>query len=69
MSTKSRLLALLLAIFLGEFGIHRFYEGKIGTGLIWLFSGGFFGVGWVIDVILTLFGAAEDKYGRKIKIW
>ena len=46
---KSKMVALLLAIFLGYLGAHRFYTGKIGTGIIWLFTGGLFMVGWIID--------------------
>lgn len=41
--------AWILQTFLGVFGIHRFYMGKIGTGLIWLLTGGLFLVGWLYD--------------------
>ncbi len=63
---KSRMTTLLLCIFLGVFGIHRFYVGKVGTGLIYFFSGGLFGIGWVIDIIFLILGIFTDKYGQKL---
>ncbi len=42
-------LAWLLLTFLGLLGIHRFYLGKIGTGFIYLITGGLFGIGWLYD--------------------
>lgn len=68
-SDKSRLAAALLAFFLGYLGIHRFYVGKIGTGILWLFTAGFFGLGALIDFIIILCGSFRDKYGRVIERW
>lgn len=40
----------ILLVFLGVFGVHRFYMGKWLTGLIWLFTGGLFLIGWLYDL-------------------
>ena len=52
---KNKWVALLLCIFLGGIGAHKFYEGKIGLGIVYLFTVGFFGIGWAIDFIVLLF--------------
>lgn len=49
--TKNKTTALLLCIFLGFFGVHKFYEGKIGMGVLYLFTGGLFYIGWIYDII------------------
>ncbi len=55
--------AWILQTFLGAFGIHRFYLGKIGTGILWLFTGGLFGIGYIYDY-LTLNGQVDEANGR-----
>ncbi|MFZ4763310.1 MAG: TM2 domain-containing protein [Roseimicrobium sp.] len=63
MSTKKFLPALLLAIFLGGLGAHRFYVGKIGTGILQLLTCGGFAVWAVVDIIMICTGAFRDKDG------
>jgi TM2 domain-containing membrane protein YozV len=68
-SPKSRLAALLLCFFFGYLGIHRFYVGKVGTGLLWLFTAGFFGIGLIIDFIMIIVGFFTDQSGLFIMTW
>ena len=63
-SDKNKITALLLCIFLGGLGIHRFYVGKIGTGIVWLLTGGVLGIGWLIDIIMIAVGKFKDKQGN-----
>lgn len=51
---KNKWVAFLLCLFLGVFGAHKFYEGKIGMGILYLFTMGLFGIGVVIDLIRLL---------------
>ena len=64
---KSKLATLLLCIFLGEFGVHRFYVGKIGTGILWLLTGGVFGIGWIVDIIMIATDGFKDSHGMDLQ--
>lgn len=66
-SPKSKMAALILCIFLGWLGIHRFYAGKSGTGILWLLTMGVCGLGWVIDIIMIATGSFKDGNGLPIK--
>lgn len=58
---------LLLCIFLGPFGVHRFYVGKIGTGIIQLLTFGGCGIWYIIDLVMIVIGNFRDATGNVIK--
>lgn len=68
-SPKSRTATLLLCFFFGVFGVHRFYVGKVGTGILYLFTAGGFGIGWLIDMITIACGVFRDSQGNYVKDW
>ena len=51
---KNKWVAFLLCLFLGYIGVHKFYEGKVGMGILYIFTVGLFGIGWLIDCIVLL---------------
>lgn len=70
MNTDKRLLpAFLLCLFLGSLGLHRFYAGKIGTGVLMLLTLGGLGIWTLIDLIMLVCGAFKDRNGNKITQW
>ena len=66
-SEKEWLITLLLCLFLGLVGGHRFYVGKLGTGLLWLLTGGLFGIGALFDLYKIITSSFKDKNGNVIK--
>lgn len=69
MAPVFRLVALLLAWFLGAFGAHRFYVGKTGTAVAMIFTIGGLGVWALIDFIMIAAGSFTDIDGRPITVW
>jgi TM2 domain-containing membrane protein YozV len=69
MTDKRILPALILCFFFGVLGVHRFYVGKIGTGLLQLLTGGGFVIWAVFDFIMIVIGSFTDKQGRKLTEW
>lgn len=62
---KSKVVALILSVFLGELGIDRFYLGYIGTGILKLITCGGFGIWWLIDLIMIATGKLKPKDGSE----
>lgn len=68
-SPKSRLVAALLCFFLGHIGVHRFYAGRILSGIFMLFTFGLLGIWTIIDLVVILCGEFKDSQGMKIRNW
>lgn len=65
-SGKDWLVTLLLCIFVGSIGVHRFYAGKIGTGILQLITCGGCGIWTLIDLIMIVTGKFTDGEGNAI---
>lgn len=61
---NSKTIKLLVTIFLGMFGVHKFMEKNYKMGFIYLFTVGLFGIGWIIDIFKVAF---EKDYNQSIK--
>jgi len=68
-SPKSRLATSLLAWYLGWLGVHRFYLGKIGTGILMILTFGGLGIWAIIDFVIAVTGNMRDKDGRPVTKW
>ena len=65
-STKSRTITLVLCILFGYLGAHCFYAGRFGRGLLYLFTAGLFGIGWIWDIIQIIRCKFTDRFGLPI---
>lgn len=66
---KSKSVAYLLWFFFGLIGVHKFYLGKVGMGILYLFTFGLFGIGWFIDLFtlgtqVDVYNALQMGYGK-----
>jgi hypothetical protein len=68
-SEKSRGITLALAVVAPCLGLHRFYVGKIGTGLLQLVTLGGAGIWWIYDLIMVSAGSFRDVDGKRVKYW
>ena len=66
-SDKKFVPAVLLCFFLGTLGVHRFYLGKIWTGLLMLITLGGLGIWAIIDLVLLVVGSMKDKNGLPLQ--
>jgi TM2 domain-containing membrane protein YozV len=68
LSEKNFWVTFLLAVFFGYLGFHRFYVGKIGTGILWILTVGLGGIGALVDILKIALGEFKDSDGEKIKL-
>ena len=66
-SDKSNTVAALLCFFIGFLGVHRFYVGKIGTGILQLVTFGGLGIWALIDFIMIVLQKFTDSEGNVLK--
>ncbi len=68
-SPKSRTVTMLLAFFLGVFGVHRFYTGKVQSGVLMALTLGGLGIWWLADNIMIAAGSFRDGDGLLVSNW
>ncbi len=68
-STRKILPALLLCLIFGVFGTHRFYVGKVGTGMLQMLTLGGLGVWVLYDTVMIIMRRFSDNTGAKLIVW
>ena len=68
-SNRKILPALLLCLFFGVFGTHRFYVGKVGSGILQMLTLGGLGLWIIYDAIVLILGRFTDNEGARLKQW
>ena len=66
-SDSQWVVTLLLAFLLGVIGAHRFYVGKIGTGILMILTLGGLGIWTLVDFVMILLGSFKDKQGLPLR--
>lgn len=66
-SRKDKSVAFFLCVFLGYFGAHQFYVGKVGMGFLYFFTVGLFGFGWLYDIFRIATGSFKDSYNLPLR--
>jgi TM2 domain-containing membrane protein YozV len=66
-SDKKMVVAALLCFFIGIIGVHRFYVGKVGTGILMIVTLGGLGIWALVDLIMIITGSFKDKENRKLQ--
>jgi hypothetical protein len=65
----SQTVAFVLCLLVGVFGIHRFYLGHIGMGILYLLTAGLCGIGWLVDIIMICTGDLKPRNGDYMEKW
>ena len=66
-SEKDWTITLVLCLLGGGIGAHRYYVGKVGTGILYTLTVGLFGIGYLVDLVKIITGKFTDKDGKYVQ--